>query len=229
MNLGATSWQDAGTYTDNVRLLSGHASFCELLIYTWNDGIQDQLEREWDAMAPLLELSVHLPADSTENATAALKFFRDREVPRFTVHPVVDLAALRELLTLGVSLVGDRLCLENLENNVFETVYAHVKDIPFSVTLDYGHLLLTGASPDVFADLYGDRVAEVHFHGCDGSRCHILPDETTLGGFSSFMDRQFAGRSAEMPVCVETFEWPVTRFILDALAGAPVAAIPAES
>lgn len=229
MNLGATSWQDAGTYIDNVRLLAGHASFCELLVYTWNDEIQDQLERDWDAMTTLLSLSVHLPADSTENAIAALRFFQDREVLRFTVHPIDDTATLRALLTLGVRLVGDRLCLENLENDVFETVYAQVEDIPFSVTLDYGHLLLTGMSPDMFADLYGERVAEVHFHGCDGSRCHILPDEATLAGFSEFMDRRFAGRSPDMPVCVETFEWPVTRFILDAFARDPVAATPRGS
>jgi hypothetical protein len=229
MKLGATSWQDAGTYVDNVRLLAGHASFCELLVYTWNDEIEDQLEREWDAMASLLELSVHLPADSTENAAAALQFFREREVLRFIVHPIVDVAMLQRLLTLGVNLVGDRLCLENLENDVFETVYAQVEDIPFSVTLDYGHLLLTGMSPDRFADLYGERVAEVHFHGCDGSRCHILPDEATLAGFGDFMERRFAGRSTDMPVCVETFEWPVTRFILDSLARTPVAATPGGS
>lgn len=217
MILGATSWQVPGTYLDNVRLLAGHAAFSELLIYTWNDELQSMLEQEWDDMSELIELSVHLPADSLEHAAGALRFFSSRKALRYTMHPVLDVPALREFLRSGVELVGERLCLENLENDVFETVMPRVKDIPFSITMDYGHLLFTHASADRFVDAWGTRVQEAHFHGYDGINCHIEPDEGTLSTFGSLMKSRFGDR-ADVPVCVETFDWSVTLGILETLA-----------
>ncbi|MFZ2414075.1 MAG: hypothetical protein WAW16_07645, partial [Candidatus Cryosericum sp.] len=117
MNLGATSWQVPGSYLDNARLLAGRAAFSELLVYTWNDELRSMLEREWDDMGQLLELSVHLPADTLEHAEGALRFFSGRNVLRYTLHPVADASALRRFLVSAVDLVGDRLCLENLEND----------------------------------------------------------------------------------------------------------------
>jgi hypothetical protein len=66
------------------------------------------------------------------------------------VHPVSEVAALRDFLLSGVDLVGERLCLENLENDVFDAVMPAVADIPFSVILDYGHLLFMGAGSGPF-------------------------------------------------------------------------------
>jgi hypothetical protein len=217
VKLGATSWQVPGTYLDNARLLAGHAAFSELLVYTWNDQMQAMLEREWDEMNGLIELSVHLPADSLEHAAEALTFLGGRNVLRYTVHPVLDVVALREFLRSGVDLVGERLCLENLENDVFERVMPSVADIPFSVTLDYGHLLFTHDSVDRFVDAYGARVGEVHFHGYDGTDCHVDADKTTLLSFGELLDCQFRDRP-DLPVCVETFDWTTTHSILEALA-----------
>ncbi len=217
MKLGATSWQIPGTYLDNARLLAGHAVFSELLVYTWNDALQSMLEREWDAMSRLLELSVHLPTDSLEHAASALQFFRNREVLRYTIHPVPDAPALRRFLQSGVELVGERLCLENLENDVFEMVMPDIEDIPFSVTLDYGHLLFMHASAERFLDAWGTRVQEIHFHGYDGANCHVDADGPTLSGFAGMMDGRFRG-CADLPVCVETFDWHVTQGILETLA-----------
>ncbi len=216
MILGATSWQVPGTYLDNARLLAGHATFSELLVYTWNDELQGMLEQEWNDMSDLLELSVHLPADSVEHAADALGFFSRRKVLRYTVHPILDVPALRSFLSSGVDLVGERLCLENLENDVFETVMPRVEDIPFSITMDYGHLLFMHASADQFIGAWGARVQEIHFHGYDGTNCHVEPDESTLSTFGSLMDHQF-GERADVPVCVETFDWPVTLGIIESL------------
>lgn len=216
MILGATSWQVPGTYLDNVRLLSEHAAFSELLVYTWNEEIQSTLEQDWDDMCGLLTLSVHLPADSLEHAADALRFFSGRSVLRYTIHPVMDVPALRKFLSSGMELAGERLCLENLENDVFETVMPSVGDIPFSITMDYGHLLFTHRSPDRFVDAWGARVQEIHFHGYDGVDCHVEPDEDTLSAFGSFMESRFGGR-VDVPVCVETFDWSVTLDILEAL------------
>lgn len=217
MILGATSWQVPGTYLDNARLLAEHVAFSELLVYTWNDELQSMLEREWDDMDGLLRLSVHLPADSLEHAAEALQFFSRRNVLRYTIHPVMDVLALRNFLSSGVELVGERLCLENLENDVFETVMPRVEDIPFSITMDYGHLLFTHTPADRFVDTWGARVQEIHFHGYDGTNCHVEPDEGTLFDFGKLMDSQFGGR-ANVPVCVETFDWSVTLGILESLA-----------
>lgn len=217
MKLGATSWQVPGTYLDNARLLAGHAAFSELLVYTWSEELQGTLEQEWEAMSSLLELSVHLPVDNLEHAAAALRFFSGREVLRYTVHPVRDVAALRRFLGSGVDLVGDRLCLENLENDVFDVVMPSVADIPFSVTLDYGHLLFMGADSEPFLDRYADRIREVHFHGYDGIDCHVAPDGPTIRHFREIAEIWFRDEPA-MPVCVETFDWDVTRNVLDALA-----------
>jgi sugar phosphate isomerase/epimerase len=221
VRLGATSWQVPGTYLDNVRLLAGHASFAELLVYTWNDEMQSMLEQEWDDMSRLLELSVHLPADSLEHAATALRFFSGRDVLRYTMHPVREVAPLRDFLRSGVDLVGERLCLENLENDVFEEVMPAVADIPFSVTLDYGHLLFMGAESEPFLDLYGDRIREVHFHGYNGIDCHVAPDEPTVVRFGEMLETWF-GDEPLMPVCVETFDWSVTRGVLDTLAACSV-------
>ncbi|MHB8070686.1 MAG: cobamide remodeling phosphodiesterase CbiR [Candidatus Cryosericum sp.] len=217
MILGATSWQVPGTYLDNARLLAEHATFSELLVYTWNEEMQSTLERDWDDMSGLLRLSVHLPADSLEHAAEALRFFSGRNVLRYTIHPVMDVLALRNFLSSGVDLVGERLCLENLENDVFETVMPRVEDIPFSITMDFGHLLFTHASADRFVDAWGARVQEIHFHGYDGTNCHVEPDEGTLSNFGRLMDSQFGDR-ADVPVCVETFDWSVTLGILESLA-----------
>jgi hypothetical protein len=217
MILGATSWQVRGTYLDNARLMAGHAAFSELLVYTWNDELRSMLEREWDDMGQLLELSVHLPADSLEHAAEALTFFSTRKVLRYTVHPVLDVTALREFLLSGVELVGEHLCLENLENDVFETVMPRVEDIPFSVTMDYGHLLFTHTSADRFIDTWGARVQEIHFHGYDGTNCHVESDETILSDFAEVMDDRFRNQD-DLPVCVETFDWSVTLGILESLA-----------
>jgi len=221
VRLGATSWQVPGTYLDNARLLSGHASFSELLVYTWNDELRSMLEQEWDDMSRLLEVSVHLPADSLEHAAAALRFFSDREVLRYTVHPVREVAALRDFLRSGVDMVGERLCLENLENDVFEEVMPSVADIPFSVTLDYGHLLFMGAESEPFLDMYADRIRELHFHGYDGVDCHVAPDEPTITRFGEILETWFQDEPL-MPVCVETFDWDVTRSVLDTLAARSV-------
>lgn len=223
MKLGATSWQVPGTYLDNARLLAGHAAFSELLVYTWSEELRSTLEQEWEAMSSLLELSVHLPADNLEHAAAALRFFSGREVLRYTMHPVRDVAALRRFLVSGVDLVGDRLCLENLENDVFDVVMPSVADIPFSVTLDYGHLLFIGAAPGPFLDMYADRIREVHFHGYNGVDCHVAPDEATMVQFQGIAQKWFLNQPA-MPVCVETFDWDVTRHVLDALGAYSVAA-----
>ena len=168
-------------------------------------------------MDGLLGLSIHLPADSLEHAAEALQFFSGRNVLRYTVHPFVDIPALRSFLLSGVEQVGERLCLENLENDVFETVMPRVEDIPFSITMDFGHLLFTHASADRFVDAWGARVQEIHFHGYDGTNCHVEPDEGTLFDFGRLMDSQFGDR-ADVPVCVETFDWSVTLGILEALA-----------
>jgi len=215
--LGATSWQVHGSYLDNARLLARNAAFSELLVYTWNDEMQATLEQQWDEMDGLLGLSVHLPADSLENAEGALRFFSRRSVLRCTVHPVADASALRRFLVSGMDLVGDRLCLENLENDVFETVVPRVEDVPFSVTMDYGHLLFTHTSAHRFVDAWGPRVQEIHFHGYDGANCHVAPDEATLSSFVDLVDDRFGERS-DLPVCVETFDWSVTLSVLEALA-----------
>jgi hypothetical protein len=157
VKLGATSWQVPGTYLDNARLLAGHADFAELLVYTWNDELRQTLAREWTEMRGLLEVSVHLPADTMKHAAAALEFFSGRGVLRYTAHPVGDVTALRDFLQSGVELVGQRLCLENLENDVFDAVMPVVADIPFSVTLDYGHLLFMGAAAAPVLDRYSRR------------------------------------------------------------------------
>ncbi len=217
MILGATSWQVPGSYLDNARLLAEHAAFSELLVYTWNDEMQTRLEQQWDEMDSLLGLSVHLPADSLEHAAEALRFFSERNVLRYTIHPVMDVHALRNFLLSGVELVGERLCLENLENDVFEAVMPRVEDVPFSITMDYGHLLFMHTSVDRFIDTWGARVQEIHFHGYDGTNCHVEPDEGTLSAFDSLMDSRFGGR-VDVPVCVETFDWSVTLGILESLA-----------
>ncbi|MFZ2414154.1 MAG: hypothetical protein WAW16_08040, partial [Candidatus Cryosericum sp.] len=143
-------------------------------------------------------------------------FFSTRKVLRYTVHPVLDVTALREFLLSGVELVGEHLCLENLENDVFETVMLRVEDIPFSVTMDYGHLLFMHASVDRFIDTWGSRVQEIHFHGYDGVNCHVEPDVGTLSDFAEVMDDRFRNQD-DLPVCVETFDWSITRGILEAL------------
>jgi len=216
MILGATSWQVPGTYLDNAQLLAGHVAFSELLVYTWNDEVRRMLEQEWNDVNDLLELSVHLPADSLEHAADALSFFSDRKVLRYTVHPILDVPALRSFLSSGVDLVGERLCLENLENDVFDTVMPCVADIPFSITMDYGHLLFMHASADRFIGAWGARVQEIHFHGYDGTNCHVGPDESTLSAFVNLMDHHF-GERADVPVCVETFDWRVTLGIIESL------------
>jgi sugar phosphate isomerase/epimerase len=216
MMLGATSWQVPGSYLDNARLLAGHAAFSELLVYTWNDEMQAAMEQQWDEMNGLLRLSVHLPADTLEHADQALRFFSQHNVLRYTVHPVADVPALRSFLRSAVELVGERLCLENLENDVFDTVMPYVKDIPFSITMDYGHLLFTHASPGVFADAWEPRVREIHFHGYDGTNCHVAPDERTVSSFVGFVDGRFGERS-DVPICVETFDWDTTLSVLETL------------
>ena len=228
MMLGATSWQVPGSYLDNARLLAGHATFSELLVYTWNDEMQTAMEQQWDEMNGLLGLSVHLPADTLEHADQALRFFSTRCVQRYTVHPVADVPALRSFLESAVELVGERLCLENLENDVFDTVMPHVEDIPFSVTMDYGHLLFTHASAGAFADAWGSRVREIHFHGYDGTNCHVAPDNTTVSSFVRFVGRQFGERS-DVPVCVETFDWSTTLSVLETLASCSGGAAESET
>ena len=217
MMLGATSWQVPGSYLDNARLLADHAAFSELLVYTWNDEMQTAMEQQWDEMSGLLRLSVHLPADTLEHADQALRFFSTRSVLRYTMHPVADVPALRRFLECAVELVGERLCLENLENDVFDTVMPHVEDIPFSVTMDYGHLLFTHASATAFADEWGSRVREIHFHGYDGTNCHVAPDDMTVSSFAGFVDRRF-GERCDVPICVETFDWGTTLNVLETLA-----------
>lgn len=206
-----------GTYLENVRLLAFHVDFAELLVYTWNDEVRDTLDAEWDEMRALLELTVHLPTDTLANAEAALRFFAHRDISRLTIHPVRDIPALRSVLMNGVEWLGDRLCLENLENDVFTDVMPAVCDIPCSVTMDYGHLLLTGAPVRRFLDQYGDRVREVHFHGFDGRCCHVAPDSATTATFLDLIDQWFPDNPG-LPVCVETFEWGVTKAALRALA-----------
>jgi sugar phosphate isomerase/epimerase len=77
-----------------------------------------------------------------------------------------------------------QLCVENLEDGLFD-VMAHLPEqFGARICLDVGHLVLRGADPLQFVSQHGTRIAEVHFHDAVGPSSELasIPrDHLALG------------------------------------------------
>ena len=120
MIIGATSWQIRGTYLENVEHIKDELEFCELLVYTWNKNTSDLLEKEIKKILKLIDISVHLPTDTLENARKAFEFFKEFKCINMTLHPFVNFKKLADFyFTTLADNPGISMTLENLENDLF--------------------------------------------------------------------------------------------------------------
>ena len=203
MIVGMTSWQKPGTYLENVEILHEFADFIELLVYTWDDTTKETLDKEIEKIQKKSKYSVHLPTDTLENCKKAIEYFSDKDPYRLTIHPFGDKEEFREVIEKGIELVGEKLCLENLENDAFYDFYEIVKDLEVSITMDYGHLLMVKENPQKFYERYSEQIKEIHYHGVVETKGHVLPGERQLNDFIKFYDNNF---EKNVPICIELFE-----------------------
>lgn len=215
MIIGVTSWQIPGTYLENVKLIHKDLDFIELLVYTWDKNTKELLDTELQEIDGLTRISVHLPTDSLDNIDRAIDYFADKNIYRLTMHPFDTVMKMRTVLAKGFGNFGNRFCLENLENALFYELYTEIKDIPFSVTMDYGHLMLRGKSPEEFIDNYGTRINEIHYHGLNGEKDHTKPGDEQIEVFCELYRKNFKDR--DIPVCVELFNWEETSKVIGEL------------
>ncbi|TGG86769.1 cobamide remodeling phosphodiesterase CbiR [Geotoga petraea] len=214
MIVGMTSWQKPGTYLENVELLKGFADFVELLVYTWDETTKGTLEKEIGGIRNKVKYSVHLPTDNLENCKKAIQYFSDKNAYRLTIHPFGDKEEFRKVIKEGIELVGEKLCLENLENDAFYDYYEFVKDLEVSITMDYGHLLIINQNPQEFYEKYSGQIKEIHYHGVDSEKGHVFPEENQLEEFINFYDQNF---EKDVPVCIELFELEDTKKVFERL------------
>jgi hypothetical protein len=214
MIVGMTSWQKPGTYLENVEILHKFADFIELLVYTWDETTKQTLEKEIAEIQKKSKYSVHLPTDTLENCKKAIEYFSDKNPYRLTIHPFGEKEEFKEVIENGIDLVGEKLCLENLENDSFYEYHDLVKDLKVSITMDYGHLLMVKESPQEFYERYAEQIKEIHYHGVIGEKGHVSPDERQLNDFIKFYDRNF---EKDIPVCIELFELEDTKKVFERL------------
>ncbi len=200
--IGVTSWQIPGTYTDNARILKNHVDFVELLVYTWDFKTENLLRREIEDITKLINFSVHLPTDSLNNCLKAIDFFKAFNPIQLTIHPMGNPQKFFQVFKYGKFLYGDKLSIENLENNKFETYYNILKPLDASITMDYGHLLITQKEPQLFYKKYAKYIREIHYHGLLRGKDHSYPDESQFQKFIHFVKEN----SINIPICIELFE-----------------------
>src|SRR6056297_2735095 len=218
MIVGASSWQIRGTYLDNVKLIADDLDFCELLVYTWDLPTEKLLLKEMEAIVQKTPISVHLPTDTLENVKQAVVFFEDFDCLNLTLHPFADFKALADFyFDDATDSSSNRLCLENLEDNLFKefTDYLGQEKEKLAITMDYGHLLYTGDSVEPFYNAYASQIHEIHFHGTNQNKAHIYPDKATLVGFQTFMKTH--DFPEKLLICVELFHWPETNKLVKEL------------
>ena len=56
------------------------------------------------------------------------------------------------------------LCVENLEDSLFDLALPFIKQHGVSICLDVGHLALQGSSELSFLEQHGERIREIHLH-----------------------------------------------------------------
>lgn len=218
MIVGATSWQIRGTYLENVDLIADDLDFCELLVYTWDLPTEELLIKEMESIINKTTISVHLPTDTLENVKKAVAFFEPFDCHNLTIHPFADFKGLADYyFEYSMSSAKTRLSLENLEDNMFKafTDYLGKNKKKLSITMDYGHLLYTGESPESFYTGYASQISEIHFHGANKEKAHIYPDKALLEGFQKFIKTH--DLPEQIPVCVELFHWTETQKLVKEL------------
>jgi len=214
MIVGMTSWQKPGTYLENVEILHDFADFVELLVYTWDKTTKNTLEKEIDKIQKKTKFSVHLPTDTLENCKKAIEYFSNKNPYRLTIHPFGDKKEFRKVIEKGIDLVGEKLCLENLENNDFFDYHNFVEDLEVSITMDYGHLLIIKKNPQEFYEKYADQIKEIHYHGVISEKGHVFPEEKQIEDFKNFYNKNF---EKDIPVCIELFELDDTKKVFEKL------------
>jgi sugar phosphate isomerase/epimerase len=85
-------------------------------------------------------------------------------VQRELVTGVLMSQASRSLAALCEVIDPADLCVENLEDSLFELAVPIVEEHGTSICLDVGHLALQGGSSLGFLDQHRDRIREVHLH-----------------------------------------------------------------
>ena len=70
----------------------------------------------------------------------------------------------RSLSELCEIIAPHDLCVENLEDGLFELALPLIEQYGASICLDVGHLACQGSSELNFLDLHGDRIREIHLH-----------------------------------------------------------------
>jgi hypothetical protein len=166
MKIGSVSWVKKGTYLENARLLEKHVDFVELLVYTWDENLKTLLEKELPGLKGLdLFYTVHMPMDNIRNCAAAYIFFKQNRLPikHFVLHPIPGWKSFIE----GKSDVT----LENMID--IHKVYERM-------TLDVGHLYLSGKDEEVLGDKRLKKIKEVHLHGISRSKDHRKLNAGTL-------------------------------------------------
>ena len=124
------------------------------------------------------------PAIEQENAEG----FR-RQVAAELQHPAQRRAIFGALATQAgrtleqiCRLVDPRqVCVENLEDALFDLALPLVERFGTSICLDVGHLFWSGADPLEFLTNHGTKIREVHLHDAVG------PSDETPGGYRDHM------------------------------------------
>jgi sugar phosphate isomerase/epimerase len=105
-------------------------------------------------------------------------------VQRELVTGVLMSQANRSLAALCEMVDPTDLCVENLEDSLFDLAVPIVEEHGTSICLDVGHLALQGGSALGFLDRHRDRIREVHLHDAIVPRTdewHTARDHLALG------------------------------------------------
>ncbi|MFL7808157.1 MAG: cobamide remodeling phosphodiesterase CbiR [Anaerolineae bacterium] len=81
--------------------------------------------------------------------------------------------ANRSLSALCDIVEPEDLCVENLEDSLFDLALPIIEQHRVSICLDVGHLALQGGDALAFLGLHGDRIREIHLHDAKPARDHL--------------------------------------------------------
>ncbi len=212
--ISVPSYVIPGTYKENLDFLHKNSSCraVELLFFFYDEDAKALLKRELAeirAYSTSFLFTVHMPDEvllEHEELILATTDFTEH----YIIHPPRNKNAMAEFASVmdkwRESHGTERFLLENtrLYNfNLAEKAMASSVFGPMPLCADIGHLLMEGCCPAEWVAERADRIKEIHVHGFDGAKDHVLftGNEAWLRDLAPFV-RNFNG-----VIEIELFSW----------------------
>ncbi len=123
---------------------------------------------------------LHLWGFATMQVISQLRESAERQILMDALMSQAD----RSLATICEFIEPGRLCVENLEDSLFDLALPIIDQHGASICLDVGHLTMQGGSALDFLEHHGERIREIHLHDAiahiQGERQHAQ-DHLALG------------------------------------------------